>query len=255
VTTIELSDQACAWSGIFPAGGRPQKPAELVGRDQDLAVIGEFVDELVAYGRVLLLSGEPGVGKSALLDAAEEIAATAGIRVLRAAGALSEDVSYFGLNQLLLPIRGDLNRLDRLQRSALSTALGFSDGPAGDRLVVSNAALALLRQAAAGHPLLLIIDNVQWIDQASALVLRFVARRLRGSLVGLIACGWGEPADGQRPGTRRGGNPAEGDGPAAWRRAWPDRRGTCPLRDRRPGPSARSGVHGFRRGGGAVAAS
>jgi DNA-binding CsgD family transcriptional regulator len=187
MTTIEVPGQAYAWSGIFPGGGRPQKPGELVGRDQDLAVIGAFVDELAAHGRVLLLSGEPGVGKSALLDAAEEIAATAGTRVLRAAGALSEDASYFGLNQLLLPLRGDLKRLDGVQRSALSAALGFSDGPACDRLVVSNAALALLRQAAAGQPLLLVIDNLQCMDPASALVLRFVARRLRGSRVGLIA--------------------------------------------------------------------
>ena len=127
VTTIEIPGQANAWPGIFPVSGRPQKPAELVGRDQDLAVIGAFVDELAADGRVLLLSGEPGVGKSALLDAAEEVAATAGIRVLRAAAALSEDASYFGLNQLLLPLRGDLDRLDGPQRSALSVALGFRD--------------------------------------------------------------------------------------------------------------------------------
>ena len=69
-------------------------------------------------GGALLLSGEPGVGKSALLDAAEETAAAAGIRVLRAAGAEFEDVSFCGLNQLLLPLRGDLGRLDGVQRDA-----------------------------------------------------------------------------------------------------------------------------------------
>ena len=97
-------------------GRRPaHKPSELVGRDQDLAVIRAFVDELPAQGGTLLLSGEPGVGKSALLDAAEELGAIAGIRVLRAAGAEFEDSSFSGLNQLLLPLRTDVDRLDAPQ--------------------------------------------------------------------------------------------------------------------------------------------
>jgi DNA-binding CsgD family transcriptional regulator len=181
VTVIEVSDR------ILPRRSRVREPRELAGRDQDLAVIRAFVDEIPAQGAALLLSGEPGIGKSALLDSAEEIAAAAGVRALRAAGAESEDMSYFGLNQLLLPLRGDLNRLDGPQQNALNVALGLRDGPAGDRLVVSNAALALLGQAAADGPLLLIVDNLQWVDQASALVLGFIARRLRGSQVGLIA--------------------------------------------------------------------
>ena len=174
-------------TGILPHRGQVPQPWELVGRDQELAVIRAFVDDCAAHGRALLLSGEPGIGKSALLDAAEETAATAGIRVLRAAGAESEDVGFSGLNQLLLPLRAGLNRLDERQRNALNVALGFSDGPAGDRLVVSNAALALLLRSAADSPLLLIVDNLHWVDQASAHVLGFVARRLRGSRVGLLA--------------------------------------------------------------------
>jgi DNA-binding CsgD family transcriptional regulator len=173
--------------GIFPRHVRTHKPWELAGRDQDLAIIGSFADRLPVHGGALLVSGEPGIGKSALLDAAEQLATAAGIRVIRAAGADFEDVSYFGLNQLLLPLRGDLNRLDRPQRNALNVALGFSDGPAYDRLVVSNAALALLCQAAADRPLLLIVDNLQWVDEASALVLGFIARRLQGSRVGIVA--------------------------------------------------------------------
>jgi hypothetical protein len=183
MTVIEV----CAGSGIFPRRRRVRERRELVGRDQDLAVIRAFVDELPAQGGALLFSGEPGIGKSALLDGAEELAAAAGVRALRAAGAESEDVSYFGLNQLLYPLRGDLNRLDGPHRNALNVALGLCDGPACDRLVVSNAALALLGQASADGPLLLIVDNLQWVDQASALVLGFIARRLRGSQVGLIA--------------------------------------------------------------------
>jgi DNA-binding CsgD family transcriptional regulator len=172
---------------LLPRRDDAHQPWELVGRDQELAVIRALVDGLAAHGRALLLSCEPGLGKSALLDVAEETAATAGIRVLRAAGAECEDVSFGGLNQLLLPLRGDLGALDERQRDALNVALGFSDGPAGDRLVVSNAVLALLLRAAADAPLLLIVDDLHWVDRASAQVLGFVARRLRGSRLGLIA--------------------------------------------------------------------
>src|SRR5580692_7978164 len=94
---------------IFPRHIRTRKPWELAGRDQDLAVIGSFADQLPAHGGALLVSGKSGVGKSALLDAAELLATAAGIRVIRAAGAEFEDVSYFGLNQLLLPLRDDLS--------------------------------------------------------------------------------------------------------------------------------------------------
>jgi DNA-binding CsgD family transcriptional regulator len=181
MTVIEVRDEICQ------RPGRSSKLPELVGRGRDLAVVRAFVGELPAQGGTLLLSGEAGVGKSALLDAAQEMALTAGCRVLRAAGAEWDDVSFSALNQLLLPLRGDLDRIDGLQRKALSAALGFSDGPAGDRLVVSNAALALLCEAAADRPLLMIIDNLQWVDPASALVLGFVARRMSGSQVGLLA--------------------------------------------------------------------
>ena len=137
-------------------------------------------------GGALLLSGEPGAGKSALLDAAAELAAAAGLRVLRAAGAEFEDESFSALNQLLLPLRGLVNRLDDVQRQALNVALGFSDGRARDRLVVSNAVLALLREAAADRPLLLLVDDLQWVDWASGCVLASVARRLPGSQIGFI---------------------------------------------------------------------
>jgi DNA-binding CsgD family transcriptional regulator len=175
-----------------PRPWSPSQRDELVGRDQDLAVIRAFADKVPAQGGTLLLTGDPGVGKSALLDAAEEIAAAAHIRVLRAAAAQFEDVSFSALNQLLLPLRADLGRLERLQRNALNVALGFDDGPACDQLVVSNAALTLLCRAAADSPLLLIIDNLQWVDRASALVLGFVARRLPGSRVGMLAAGRAE---------------------------------------------------------------
>jgi DNA-binding CsgD family transcriptional regulator len=173
--------------GIFSSRAGAHRPSELVGRDEDLAVLRAFVFERSARGGTLLLSGEPGVGKSALMDAAGEMASVAGVRVLRAAGAEFEDVSFSGLNQLLLPIRAGINGLDGPQRDALNVALGFSHGPACDPLVVSNATLALLRDAATDRPLLLIVDNLQCMDRASAIVLGFTARRLSGSGAALIA--------------------------------------------------------------------
>lgn len=111
----------------------------LAGRDGDLGVIGAFLDQASAGGAALLLTGEPGVGKTALLDAAQERAMAAGVRVLRAAGAQFEaDVSFSGLNQVLLPLGEELAGLSVMQRAALKVAQGLTAGPPSDRLVVSN---------------------------------------------------------------------------------------------------------------------
>jgi len=160
----------------------------LAGRDGDLGVIQAFLDEASAGGAALLLTGEPGVGKTALLDAAQERAMAGGVRVLRAAGAQFEaDVSFSGLSQVLLPLDEELAGLSAMQREALKVAQGLTAGPPPDRLVVSNAALALLRQAAVARPLLVILDDLPWLDRASSLVLGFAARRLGGSRVGFLA--------------------------------------------------------------------
>jgi DNA-binding CsgD family transcriptional regulator len=190
MTVTEVTDRVYG-SGCL-GWPRPHAPSELTGRDQDLSVIQEFVARVPARGGTLLLSGAPGVGASALLDSAEEVAATAGLRVLRAAGAEFEDESFSALNQLLLPLRGELDRLGDPFRSALSVALGFGDGPAREPIVVSNAVLALLQAVAADCPLLLIVDHVHWADRASTRALGFVGRRLSGSSIGLLAA--------QRPG-------------------------------------------------------
>ena len=95
-------------------------------------------------------------------------------------------MSFSGLNQVLLPLLGALPQLPAVHRDALNVALGFGDGAPPSRLVVSNAALVLLRQAATARPLLVIIDDLPWLDRASAGVLSFVARRLAGSQVGLL---------------------------------------------------------------------
>ena len=159
----------------------------LVGRGREVNLIASFLDSAAVDGGALWFIGEPGVGKTVLLDAATEAAAEAGTRILRAAGAEFEaDLAFSALNQLLSPIHGELERLRPVHGDALLRALGFSDGTPPDRLVVSTATMALLRQAAVAQPVLLVVDDVHWLDRASGAVLGFVARRLAGSRVGLI---------------------------------------------------------------------
>ncbi|RKN47522.1 AAA family ATPase [Micromonospora endolithica] len=160
----------------------------LFGRETELARISRFLQSVRDGGDVRMVRGEPGVGKSALLSAAADLAGTAGMRVFRANGSEFEaDVSYSLLNQLLLPLYADMQRLPPALRDALTVALGFGPGPAPAALLVCNAALLLLTTAARTKPVLLIVDDVQWIDRPSAVVLGFVARRVPGTPVGVIA--------------------------------------------------------------------
>ena len=155
---------------------------------RNLSSFSTFVDQSSANGDALLLSGAPGVGKTVLLSAVEAHAADAGLRVLRAAGAEFEaDLSFAGLNQVLHPLFDDIEGLSPPQRAALEVALGLGEGPAPDRLVVCNAGLSLLANAGSKEPLLVIVDDLQWVDRASALVLGFVARRLHATRVGFLA--------------------------------------------------------------------
>ena len=167
--------------------GDGRQAGHLVGREVEMDRIRAFLASARTDGGALLVTGEPGVGKTGLLNAAAEAAAAAGMRILRAAGVEFEaGTSFSGLNQLLLPLLGALPQLPAVHRDALNVALGFGDGAPPSRLVVSNAALVLLRQAATADPLLVILDDLPWLDRASAGVLSFVARRLAGSQVGLI---------------------------------------------------------------------
>ncbi|WP_267291086.1 ATP-binding protein [Mycobacterium hackensackense] len=104
--------------------------AELFGRGVELHRIERFLDGVRRSGNTRLVRGEPGVGKSALLDAAADLARAADMLVLRASGSEFEaDVGYSGLNQLLLSLRDDLDRLPPGPRDALAVALGFGPGP------------------------------------------------------------------------------------------------------------------------------
>ncbi|SEG87673.1 regulatory protein, luxR family [Actinacidiphila yanglinensis] len=166
----------------------PPGPEPLFGRDEDLRYVLSFFEDPAVLGGALLVSGDAGVGKSAVLDAVDAAASDRGIRVLRAAGAEFEaDVSYSGLNQLLIPLVDAFDGLSPAHRDALRVAIGLGSGPPPDRLLVSTAVLFLLRHVAAGTPLLLIVDDLPWTDRATTAVLGFVARRLAGTRVGFLA--------------------------------------------------------------------
>jgi DNA-binding CsgD family transcriptional regulator len=136
-------------------------------------------------GRTLVVRGEPGVGKTALLDHLAEHAS--GCRVARAAGVESEmELAFSGVHQLCAPMLDRLERLPGPQGEALRTAFGLSSGSAPDRFLVGLATLSLLADAAEEHPLVCLVDDAQWLDRASAQVLAFVARRLVAESVGLV---------------------------------------------------------------------
>jgi tetratricopeptide (TPR) repeat protein len=183
-------------------------PTELVGREPEIQQLRLFVSRLTqGVGEALLLSGDPGVGKTSLLDQGAAIAAGSGIRLLRATGSQFEaDISFAALHQLLHPCFTELPQLSPLLAGALNVALGLGEGPPPAQLLVASAVLALLQQAAMEQPLLLIVDDLPWLDRASALVLGMVARRLAGLPVALLAaCRTGEPSffdQGNLPVTR-----------------------------------------------------
>ena len=158
-----------------------------VGRGAEVQRLDEFLAEAGDDGAALLVSGEPGVGKTLLLDALAEVARALGVRVLRAAGVQFEaGVSFAGLHQVLHPLLSELEELEPHQAMALATALGRAGGPPPGQLTVCSAALSLLQHAAKQTPLLVVVDDVPWLDRPSAIVLGFIARRLSGSHVGLL---------------------------------------------------------------------
>ena len=135
---------------------------------------------------VLVLRGEAGIGKTALLEWAAGQAG--GMQVARVAGVQAEmGMGFAGLHQLLIPFLGGLGQLPGPQRRALGSAFGLVAGPAPDRFLVGLAALTLLTDAAAaGRPVLCLVDDAQWLDQVSVEVLGFVARRLYADRVGVL---------------------------------------------------------------------
>jgi DNA-binding CsgD family transcriptional regulator len=171
-----------------------QSRPRLLGRRRERAALDELVVAVRAgTSRALVLRGEAGVGKSALLDYLAQRAT--GCAVARAAGVESEmELAFAGLHQLCGPFVDRLERLPGPQRSALGTAFGLSDAAAPDRFLVGLAVLSLLSEVAEERPLVCLVDDAQWLDASSAQALAFVARRLGAESV-VLAFAVREPAD------------------------------------------------------------
>jgi DNA-binding CsgD family transcriptional regulator len=162
-------------------------PAEVLRDRRSERAVLESMLEGVRNGesRVLVVCGEPGVGKTALLESA--ISSASGFRVVRAVGVESEmELAFAALQQLCVPLLDRLEQLPAPQRDALGVAFGLRAGNTPDRFLVGLAALSLLSEAAEEQPLLCIVDDVQSLDRASAQALVFVARRLFAESVALV---------------------------------------------------------------------
>jgi DNA-binding CsgD family transcriptional regulator len=158
----------------------------LYGRDLERSAITALLDGArAARGGVLVLRGGPGAGKSVLLD--DAVAAAAGMRILRATGVESEfELPFAALHQLFRPVLSYRDRLPALQASALGMAFGLMANGKDNRFLVSLAVLGMLDELARGSPVLCVIDDAQWVDDASATALEFVARRVDADRIALL---------------------------------------------------------------------
>jgi AAA ATPase domain len=153
--------------------------------------------EAVRHGesQALVIRGEAGIGKSALLEYL--IRRASRCRVVRVAGVQAEaELAFAGLHQLCVPLLDRLDRIPAPQRDALGITFGVQAGAAPDRFLLGLAVLSLLAETAADRPLVCVIDDAQWLDPTSAHVLAFVARRLVAESVALVF-GLRDPADEQ----------------------------------------------------------
>src|SRR4051812_16181453 len=159
---------------------------ELQGRSGEHAQLDRLLENVRGgQSAVLVIRGEAGMGKTALLRSAIDRAS--GFRVARVAGVESEmELPYAGLHQLCAPMLERLDTLPEPQRAALRVALGLSSGPAPERFLVALAALSLLAEVATERPLLCLVDDAQWLDAASRQALGFVARRLLAESVAIV---------------------------------------------------------------------
>ena len=172
---------------------------KLLGRRRERNLVDHLLEQV--RGRrsgVLVLHGEPGIGKTALLEYAAESASA--LSVVRAVGVESEmELAFAALQQLCAPLLDRLEQLPSPQRDALAIAFGLRAGAAPDRFLVGLAVLSLLSEAAAERPLLCVVDDAQWLDRASAQTLAFVARRLLAESVALVLAAREPSEDFSRP--------------------------------------------------------
>jgi hypothetical protein len=159
----------------------------IVGRESEVAVLRAVVAAGLVQGSTLLVIGEPGIGKSALLATARIAAHEAGYTVLRAAGAESEmHLPFGGIQQAVAPLIGHLPVLPDAQRHALATALGLGDGANPDLFLIAEAMFALLVIERSDRPVIVVVDDVHWLDPQSHQILAFLAHRSAGSGISVV---------------------------------------------------------------------
>ncbi len=176
-------------AGLMTANPRRRSRAtELTDRRSERDALDRLIEAVRAgQSRALVVRGDPGVGKTVLLDYLAGQASGAGCRVARAVGVQSEmELAFAGVHQLCAPLLSRAEWLPVPQHDALRTAFGLSAGPPPDRFFVGLAVLSLLSEGAGDRPLVCVIDDAQWLDRASAQALGFVARRLAADPVGLV---------------------------------------------------------------------
>jgi hypothetical protein len=171
--------------------------AALIGRDREVRALTELIREATTAGQALVVIGDPGIGKSALLGAARDAAGAAGFGVLTTTGVESEaQLPFAGLHQILRPVLRSASRLRPAHDTALQAAFGLAEGPRPELFQIALAAVNLLAAVAAKQPVAVLVDDVQWLDQQSQEVLTFIARRAGPhpmAIVGVVRTGHSGP--------------------------------------------------------------
>jgi predicted ATPase len=169
-------------------GSAHGEAAPLLGRLEEQSLLTSLLDGVGGRGQALLLRGEPGIGKSRLLSMCERTARERGMAVLSTTGVQSEaHLPFAGLHQLLRPVRDRASELRDVQRAALDAAFGLRDEAAPEHFRIAMAALDLVSEAASEAPVLLVVDDAQWLDPPTSDVLAFVARRIESDPIVLLA--------------------------------------------------------------------
>ena len=186
---VMISSTAC-WN----SGARSGCDGRLVGRVRERRLLDGLVESVEGGGAAVLIAGEAGVGKTALLTHVADVASKRGLRVLRARGEESEAVLAFAtLADLLRPLREKFAGLPQTQRQALEVCLALSSGPAAGPLAACAGALGVLASAADEQPLVVLVDDFQWVDPESRQVLLFAARRLAAERIVMLLAVRDEP--------------------------------------------------------------
>lgn len=181
--------RALGWEDERVMVGAPRdEAARLIGRDEEQSLLNSVLDGVATRGQVLVLRGEPGIGKSRLLSDTAAAAQERGISVLTTTGVQSEaHLPFAGLHQLLRPVRARVAELPAVQRAALDAAFGLTHEVVPEHYRIAMATLDLVSEVAADAPLLLVVDDAQWLDRPTSDVLAFVARRIESDRIIMLA--------------------------------------------------------------------